>query len=468
LAPAPVTPKLEPSEPAAALAQAFVNIAQAIRPCVVRLDVEGAARRSVAESGGAPAPDLPQFLRRFFDFGDDGETPWQQEPTPRQLVRGTGSGVILDNAGDILTSSHVVRGAQKVTIQLPDQRSFVGRVIGTDPLTDIGVVRFEKPPPRLVAARLGDSDKLQVGEWAIAVGSPLGMDQTITVGVISGVGKTGGRFRFQSGERVRKYIQTDAAINPGNSGGPLVNIEGEVIGINTLINVGPGGSYGFAIPINQASSVANVLIKGGKLHYPYIGVSVIGLADAPRELLSRVDKNLPKEGALVASVAPGSPAARAGIKPGDAMVKIGGQLVKSAADVVAAVSAQKIGQKVTIDYVRDGSNRSAQVEVADFPAERPSQTTPARIGVALQTLTPSIADSLGLDPKTKGAVITDVEGGGPADRAGLAVGDVIREIDRKPIATAEDAIVAMGTGKGPRLLRVTNASGTRFVSVTPE
>src|SRR5262249_39106975 len=159
-----------------------------------------------------------------------------------KLVHGTGSGIIVDEAGDILTSSHVVRDFQKVTIQLPDERSFAARVVGTDPLTDVGVVRIEKAPSGLVAARLGDSDKLRIGEWALAVGSPLGLDQTVTVGIISGVGATGSHFRFESGERVRKYIQTDAKINPGNSGGPLVNLVGEVIGINTLINVGPGGS----------------------------------------------------------------------------------------------------------------------------------------------------------------------------------------------------------------------------------
>ena len=238
----------------------------------------------------------------------------------------------------MLTNGHVVRGARKVTIGLADQRKFAARVIGTDPLTDVGVVRFEKPPPGLVAARLGDSDRLRIGEWTIAVGSPLGMDQTVTVGIISGVGATGSHFRFESGERVRKYIQTDAKINPGNSGGPLVNLEGEVVGINTLINVGPGGSYGFAIPINQAWQVAGLLIKDGHVRYPYIGVAVSTLSDVPKALRDRVGTNLPPEGALVSSVAPGGPADGAGLAAGDVITKIAGRVVKTGSDVVAGIS----------------------------------------------------------------------------------------------------------------------------------
>ena len=201
--------------------------------------------------------------------------------------------MIVDGAGNVLTNGHVIRGARRVTIGLPDQRKFPARVVGIDPLTDVGVVRFERPPAGLVAARLGDSDKLRIGEWAIAVGSPLGMDQTVTVGIISGIGATGNHFRFESGERVRKYVQTDAKINPGNSGGPLVNLEGEVVGINTLINVGPGGSYGFAIPVNQAWQVAGVLIKDGHVRYPYIGVSVSSLSDIPKNAPERAGTNLP-------------------------------------------------------------------------------------------------------------------------------------------------------------------------------
>jgi serine protease Do len=321
----PVTPKIAPSAEARALSDAFASAAQAIRPSVVRLDVEGAREgQTGAGDRGLGPDDLPDFLRHFF------EAPQGSSPAPHETVRGTGSGVIIDGAGNILTNSHVVRGTSKVTIKLADDRSFPGKVIGTDPMTDVGVVRFEKVPSGLVAARLGNSDTLRTGDWAIAVGSPLGMEQTVTAGIISGVGETGSHFRFLSGERVRKYIQNDAKINPGNSGGPLVNLEAEVIGINTLINVGPGGSYGFAIPINQAAEVENQLIKEGRVRYPYIGASIVSVADAPEELKTKVGETLPKDGAIVAAVTPGGPAAQAGIQPGDVITELAGRHVKTA------------------------------------------------------------------------------------------------------------------------------------------
>jgi serine protease Do len=454
-----VTPKVQPSAEARALSDTFANVAEAIRPSVVRLDVEGRRGELGPRTGGEP--DLPDFFRRFFDI------PGLPMPGPPTPLQGTGSGVIFDAAGDILTNSHVVRNATKVTVKLADNRSFPAKVVGTDPLTDVGVVRFEDVPKGIVAARLGNSDSLRIGEWALAIGSPLGMDQTVTVGIISAVGDTGGRFRFASGERVRRYIQTDAKINPGNSGGPLVNLEGEVVGINTLINVGPGGSYGFAIPINQAAEVAGLLVREGRVRYPYIGVSVTSLADVPDELRDSVGKRAPKEGALVASVAPGSPAAETGVKQGDVLIRIAGRDVKSAADVIARVSERKIGDTIVIDLVRDGQVRTEKLRVGEYPTQPSTDEATGRVGVGLQTLTEPIARSLGLDPKLRGAVITEIQPGSPAERAGLAAGDVIREIDRKPIASAEDAAAAFRRGRGPRLLRITNASGTRYVTVAP-
>jgi serine protease Do len=460
--PATTTPRVEPPASAQALSDAFADAARAIRPSVVRLDVEALERElgAVDESGDQREPDLPDLLRRFFQFHG---TP---APMPH-ATHGTGAGVIIDGAGDILTNSHVIRDSEKVTIRLADGRTFRGKVVGTDPLTDVGVVKLEKPPKDLVAARLGDSDRLRAGEWVIAVGSPLGMDQTVTAGIVSGVGETGSRFRFESGERVRKYVQTDAKINPGNSGGPLVNLRAEVIGINTLINVGPGGSYGFAIPIKQASDVAKVLVKGGHLSYPYIGVSLVSMADAPEELLAKLGAGLPRDGALVAAVATAGPAGAAGILPGDVITKVGGRAVKSANDAVDAISDTHVGANVTLTYLRGGHAHDRSVKVGEFPSERTREDGQRRLGVALQTLTEPVARALGLDPKTKGAVITEVETGSPAEAAGLAVGDVIREIDKKPVASSDEAVAAMRASKGAHLLRITNAAGTHFVTVAP-
>jgi serine protease Do len=455
---AAVTPKLEPTQEAQALSNAFAGAAKAIRSSVVRIDVDGIAADALPDRR-AP-PDMPDFLRRFFE----------KEAPPPSALHGTGSGVIVDGLGHVLTNGHVVRGARKVTLELADRRKFAARVVGTDPLTDVGVVRFETPPPGLVAARMGDSDKLRIGEWTIAVGSPLGMDQTVTVGIISGGGATGSHFRFESGERVRKYIQTDAKINPGNSGGPLVNLEGEVVGLNTLINVGPGGSYGFAIPINQAWQVANILIKDGHVRYPYIGVSVSTLSEVPKQVRDRVGSSLPPEGAFVGAVAPGSPADGAGIEVGDVITKVAGRAIKTGGDVVAAISDQHIGGSVAVDYARDGRVHAAEVRVRDYPAERPpaGDGGERRLGLTLQTLTRPLATSLGLDAKTTGAVVTEVQPGGPAERAGIAAGDVIVEIDKDAVATADEAATILSADEGERILRVTNAAGTRYVTVGAE
>jgi S1-C subfamily serine protease len=444
-----VTPKLAPSPQAQALSDAFEAVAKAIRPCVVRIDVEEAPSPVVGQT--ELNPDVPDFLRRFFREAPD-EAP---QAGPRRIVRGTGAGVIVDARGDVITNSHVVRGARKVTIQLPDQRAFPAVVVGADPLTDVAVVRFERAPSGLVAARVGDSDKLHIGQWSIAFGSPLGMDQTVTAGIVSAVGETGTRFRFESGERVRKYIQTDAKINPGNSGGPLVNLEGEVVGINTLINVGPGGSYGFAIPINQAWQIAGILIKEGRVRYPFIGVSVMTLSPALRAQLAErapdLANKLPKDGALVGGVTLDGPAANAGLQVGDIITRVDGRAVKNAEDLVSDLSEHGIGTTVHLDYWRNGGIRPVDLKVGEYPSEQPQPSAaapppgqapppptgpaPAHLGVALQTLTPALAAALELDTKLRGALITEVLPGTPGERAGLSVGDAI---------------------------------GTRFVSVSPQ
>jgi serine protease Do len=464
---AAVTPKVQPVPEANALARAFTTAAKAIRPSVVRLDVESAFQGS-SEGTREAEPDFRDFMRRFFnfDFGP-GQGKGPGDEAPLRPARGTGSGVVIDAAGDILTNNHVVKNATKVTVQLADGRTFPGKVIGTDPMTDVGLVRLAQSVPDLTAARLGNSDELEIGQWVIAVGSPLGMEQTVTAGIISGVGETGRHFRFESGQRVRKYIETDAKINPGNSGGPLVDLEGEVVGINTLINVGPGGSYGFAIPIDQAHEVASVILKEGRVRYPYVGVSVVGVADAPKEELEKAGANPPKAGALISAVTPGGPAAEAGIQPGDVIVSVGGKPVKTGDDVVGLVSEHKIGDTVAIGVVRGGQERDVSVKVSEFPNPALTAKAERRVGVALQTLTPELASSLGIDPSVKGAVITDVAPKSPADQAGLAPGDVVREVDRKPVASADDAAAALRAGAGGHLLRVTTPRGTRFVQVNP-
>jgi serine protease Do len=324
-----------------------------------------------------------------------------------------------------------------------------------------------------MAARLGDSDKLDVGEWVLAVGSPLGLDQTVTAGIVSGKGRVG-RHVQMSGERVRHYIQTDAKINPGNSGGPLVNLAAEVVGINTLINTGPGGAYGFAIPINQVRRVAEALIKNGRVRYPYLGVllgDVTDLDPAKRASLARAPGAL-ATGAFVSDVTPGSPAVRAGLHAGDVITEIDGQLMQGAGDVIDYVSTRDIGSKVQVAYVRDGKKTNVPVVLAELPSrpgDGPGGDDEASVmGLSLQTLTPRLAESLGLPTSVKGAVIVEAPEGqdGKNIKDRLTVGDVIVEIDRRAISTAEDAKVALrAPRKGGHLLRVRGVAGARFVTL---
>ncbi len=462
-----VTPKTEAPPQARVLSRAFSSAAKALRPSVVRIDVE-AERPKAGRQFRMPDSDGAPFFHRFM-FPEGGEV------IPRH---GTGSGVILDTSGNIVTNRHVVHGASKLTVTLHDGRELAARVVGKDERTDVAVLKLTNPPRDLVAARLGDSQKLEVGEWVLAVGSPLGLEQTVTVGIVSGLGKTSSKVRM-SGDRVRSYIQTDAKINPGNSGGPLVNLDGEVVGVNTLINQGPGGSYGFAIPVNEVRRVAQVLMKEGRVRYAYLGVrvgDVKGVEPEEWEKLGRSPKNAPKDGALVSELTPGSPAAGAGLRVGDIITSINDRRTDGAADVIDAVSSHPVGTKVNVSYLREGKSGTVQVALGELPSEDGSAPDSSRkVGVMLQTLTPDLAQSLGVHPSTRGAVITDVERGSPAERAGLRAGEVIVEVDRKPVTSVDEAVAALrqsggqssGKGGGP-LLRVRSASGARYVTITAE
>ncbi|HXU04052.1 MAG TPA: trypsin-like peptidase domain-containing protein [Polyangia bacterium] len=468
---AAVTPRTEAPNEARALSRAFSNVAKALGPSVVRIEVEvarggmGGGRHRMQPPGGGGDDDddnsVPPFFRHFFDNG--GGMP---DPGP---AHGVGSGFIIGTNGDIITNRHVVQGATKVTVTMNDGKEYSAQVVGKDAQTDVAVVRLDKAPANLVVARLGDSDKLEVGEWVVAVGSPLGLEQTVTAGIISGKGRPG-RHVQMSGKRVRGYIQTDAKINPGNSGGPLVNLEGEVVGVNTLIQVGAGGAYGFAIPVNEVRRVAQVLVKEGRVRYPYLGLLLTDVKDLDDAQKSKLGKSAPPQGAYVQELTPGGPAGKAGMRPGDVITEVNNQKIAGAGDVVDYVSGQNIGTKVTLHYVREGKPAQTQVALAELPDEDQRQTAEAqgqgKIGLGLQTLTPDVATSLGLDRGTKGAVITEVVPGTPAERAGLKAGDVVVEVDRRPVNSSDEAVSALrGPQKNGHLLRVRTATGSRYVPV---
>jgi len=449
-----VTPRMEAPSEARVLSAAFSAAARALRPSVVRIDVE-IEHPHVADHEDDD-DDMAPFFRHFFGQGMPNQPPGPQ--------RGTGSGVVMDSRGDIVTNRHVVSGASKVKVTLNDGREFTAKTLGTDAETDVAVIRLEKPPNDLVAARLGDSEKLDVGEWVLAVGSPLGLDQTVTAGIVSGMGKVG-RHVQMSGGRVRQYIQTDAKINPGNSGGPLVNLSAEVVGINTLINTGPGGAYGFAIPINQVRMVAGSLLKEGRVRYAYLGVLVGDI----EQLDPNKKAQLPgvDHGAFVSQVTPGGPAGKAGMRAGDVITEIDGRKMEAAGDVIDYVSARAIGSRVAVSLVRDGKPQKVAVELGELPSVDARAGAPAqKLGLALQTLTPELAQSMGIERGTRGAVVAEVAPGGVAAAAGVHEGDVILEIDRQRITTAEGAATALGAPRtGGHLVRIRGATGTRFITL---
>ncbi len=314
-------------------------VAQAVArsgPAVVTLETVRNVR-SVAMPGLPQGLMADPFFRRF--FGMQGQT----APRPRQ-ERGMGSGVIFDQKGFVLTNAHVVENTDRVMVGLPDGRRVAGRVIGQDSVTDLAVVQLETSGP-WPTAPLGNSDRLQVGDWAIAVGNPFGLENTVTLGIVSNLNRNVSQLGI-SGKRL-DLIQTDAAINPGNSGGPLLNANGDVIGINTLVRSGPGAGLGFAIPINRARSIASQLVSQGRASHPMVGV---GLSTVPAP---RPGSDAPP-GAVIRSVVEGGPADRGDLRVDDVIVSIGGQPVRNPAEVVSAIDRHGVGRPLTLDVIRAG------------------------------------------------------------------------------------------------------------------
>ncbi len=430
----------------------FVQVAKKVQPSVVSIRSERTVTVSPGEGFGEDFFKGTPFEDFFKQHGGP--------PTKRRQM-GEGSGVIVDPKGYILTNYHVVAGADKLTVRLSDGREFKGVPKGTDPKTDLAVIHVEAKD--LPVATLGDSDKIQVGGWAIAIGSPFGLEETVTVGVISAKGRTGlGTGTYED------FLQTDASINPGNSGGPLVNIEGEVIGINAMI-ISPGQGIGFAIPINLAKTIMAELIKTGKVIRPWVG---IGLQDLTPELMKNFNVK-EKEGALISQVYEVSPAEKAGLKTGDIIVQIDGKKIKDSQDVVREVLKRPVGQKILLEVIRDGKRVEISVTTAQMPS-MPGERKPAGpgkewFGLRVVTVTSDIAKQLGLT-KAEGVVVEGVEMGSAAQSAGLRKGDVILEVNRQRIKDVNDYRSAMEKIKPDQgaLLLVNREGSTFFVSLAEE
>ncbi|MGF1498882.1 MAG: HhoA/HhoB/HtrA family serine endopeptidase [Elainellaceae cyanobacterium] len=321
---------------------------------VVRID----ASRTVTNA--APDAFNDPFFRRF--FGDS-----MPIPPSEQIQRGVGSGFIFDREGHIVTNAHVIDGADTVTVTLKDGRQLDGQVLGTDPATDVAVIKIESEA-ELPVVKISDSDKIQPGEWAIAIGNPLGLDNTVTAGIISATGRTSGEVGVPD-KRV-DFIQTDTAINPGNSGGPLLNDRGEVIGMNTAIIQGAQG-IGFAIPINTVQNIVEQLVENGKVEHPFLGIQMATLTDDLKQQVNN-DPNsgvsiAANEGVFVARVVPGSPAATAGVRAGDVITEIDGDAVKAAEDVQSIVSASGIGETMRLTIERNGQTQNLTATLGELP-----------------------------------------------------------------------------------------------------
>ncbi|MDK2744210.1 MAG: DegQ family serine endoprotease [Nitrospira sp. BO4] len=432
----------------------FTEVAKQATPAVVNITTVMTEK----VSDGSSLPDeLRDRMEEFFGKPLDPRHRGPQNPLePRGPRRSQGSGVIVSSDGYVLTNNHVIANAQEVSVTLPDKREFKGKIVGTDPKTDLAVVKINASD--LPSVRWGDASKLQVGEYVLAVGNPFGLNSTVTLGIVSAVGR--GHMGITQYE---DFIQTDAAINPGNSGGALVNTNGELVGINTAIFSQTGGyqGVGFAVSTTMAKPIYESLVRTGKVVRGYLG---IGLQDLNQDLAKSFSINDSK-GALISDVKENSPADQAGLKQGDVIVEYHGTPVEDGVALQRLVTRTAVGTKVPLKVIRDGREREMTVKVG----EQPDETKIAKVeranadhalsGLAVEDLDQDMARDLGLNGK-RGVVVTGVEPGSGAEKAGLLPGDLIREINRQPIKSVKDfEKVSSDVKKGGTVLILINRRG---------
>ena len=438
----------------------FAPIVKKVAPAVVKIVVTGkAVNITMPEDFGFNDP----FWRRFFGDHFGGQMPNRQFRAPRQ--QGLGSGVIVTKEGYILTNNHVVDNAEEVKITLQDGREFTAKIVGRDPKSDVAVIKIDAKD--LPAVSVADSDKVQVGDVVLAIGNPFGVGQTVTTGIVSATGR--GNLGIEDYE---DFIQTDAAINPGNSGGALVDVEGRLIGINTAIYSRSGGNQGigFAIPSNLARNVMDSLVKYGHVTRGYLGVMIQDVNPA----LAKEFKLKDTTGALVGDVVPKGPADKAGFKNGDVVLEYNGKKVPDSRRLRLAVGETKPGTTVPVKILRDGVSRTLQVTVQQLPGtEQLAQNNGPEgkdngtlNGVTVSDLDQQTRRELKVPDSVKGVVITDVQAESPAAEAGLKQGDVIQEINRHPVKTAEEAVrMTEDTKDKVTLLRIWSNGGSHYVVV---
>lgn len=436
----------------------FSSVVKRVSPSVVKITTETKARRVSASGGEFPGSDNPLF-RQFFG-------PRMPEIQQRPQ-NGLGSGVVISSDGYIVTNNHVVQGADSLLVTFSDGRELNAKVVGRDPQTDIAVIKVDATD--LPAVTFADSTKIEVGDRVLALGNPFGIGETVTTGIVSAKGRRPGL-----GLDYEDFIQTDAAINPGNSGGALVDVEGRLIGINTAILSRSGGfqGVGLAVPANLVSHVTNGLVKSGKVVRGYLGVRAQDITPALAESL-----NLPnRTGALVADVEPETPAAKAGVQSGDVVIAVNGEPVQDASRLTLTVGSIAPGTKVKLEVLRDGKNKELNLVTAERPKTgRTSnyEDDSAAMndegvlnGVAVGDISAEARRTMNIPGRLKGAVITDVDSSSAAAKAGLRAGDVILEINRQPVASAEDAVDLSAKAESKKtLVKLWSRGSTIFVVV---
>ena len=448
----------------------FAPVIRKVTPAVVNVTSEVRPQRTSSNRNrgrGGPG-QLPPGLEDFFR-GFGGGIPDFDMPE-RRRGGGLGSGVIVSADGYVLTNNHVVEGADKVTVSLSDRREFTAKVVGTDPLTDVAVLKLNAT--NLPVLPISDSGRVQIGDIALAVGNPFGIGQTVTMGII---GATGRATNMHPGN-YEDFIQTDAAINPGNSGGALVNANGQLIGINTAIISSGGGNQGigFAIPINMAREVMDQLVKSGKVVRGYMGAGIQEITPD----LQRSFKLTSPNGAVITSVAPGSGAAKGGLQVGDVVTHVNGEAVSDPNALRLRISRTPPGSTVNLRVQRPEGTKQVSVTLGTLPGDQ--EDTPrgpgepeggersGLEGVSVEGLTPETARQLQLPAGTTGVVISDVRPDSPAAEAGLRRGDVIQQVNRRDVASVREFENALrGAGRGSVVLLVSSRGGSRFVVVEP-
>ncbi len=460
----PITPT--PKPPAAeTLERGFADVAARVGPAVVNIQ---------ATSKGGPAFGLGEHKPRALPFDDPFFGPFfrdpfgpfeDQPPQGERRVHAQGSGVIVSADGRILTNAHVIEGADDVSVFLADQRELKARVIGIDAKTDIAVL--DVAVDDLPFLPLGESDKVRVGDFALAVGNPFAVGQTVTLGIVSATGR--GQLGIVDYE---DFIQTDAAINPGNSGGALVNTRGELIGIATAIVTGGGRGntgVGFAVPSKMAGAVMQQIVDQGRVTRGWLGVAIQDVTSSLSEALHLGVKR----GALVGDVIDGGPAAKAGLRRGDVVVALEGAPITDARTLRLAIGATKPGTKVRLSVLRSNKERDVDIVLQELPedvavaavgAPNPAPTT---LGIQVRPLTKDLAERLAVPPHTQGVVVASIVPGSRAADAGLRPGDLIVEVDGKAVPTTRDLTQALAKSKGRLLLLVMREGITTFVVVEP-